>query len=107
MQSNSWLGYIWLTFNSWITYVWSGTTVAFALLSFQDYTFIIATAVGAFYARRSFLVNRAEKLASIADMKRRTDIYEEWLKNKDPNSDNDVLKVQNVSQTFEKSETLV
>jgi len=105
MQDNSWPGLIWSTINSWITYVWSGTTIAFALLSFQDYTFIIGTAVGAYYARRSYLINKAEKEASIADMKRRTDIYDAWLQTKNPNDPPETLHI--VTEALAKSDTLV
>lgn len=91
-QIHNWISNAVSTFSSWITYVWAALTGVTAVLSFQDYTFIIGTVVGAVCAVRTYRINRAEKLASIeekiasiADKQRRTDLYAEWLKNADPN----------------------
>ena len=75
---------IWNTINSWVTYLWATITAGTALLALQDYTFIVGTVIGAIYTIRTFRVNRAEKLASIADMKRRTDLYADYLKKTNP-----------------------
>lgn len=83
------------TVGSWITYLWATVTAGTALLSLQDYTFIIGTVVGAIYTIRTFRVNRAEKLASIADKQRRTDLYAEWLKNYDPAKPPAALEIVN------------
>lgn len=72
------------TVGSWITYLWATVTAGTALLSLQDYTFIIGTVIGAIYTIRTFRINRAEKLASIADKQRRTELYADFLKNYDP-----------------------
>lgn len=83
-QVQNWVSNALNTAGSWITYLWATVTAGTALLSLQDYTFIIGTVVGAIFTIRTFRVNRAEKLASIADMQRRTDLYAEWLKSRDP-----------------------
>jgi len=83
-QLQNGLSYIWNTINSWITYFWATVTAGTALLSLQDYTFIIGTVIGAIYTIRTFRVNRAEKLAVIAATKERTKLYADYLKNIDP-----------------------
>lgn len=81
---NTWISNALNTITSWITYVWAAVTGVTAILSFQDYTFIIGTAIGAVCAIRTAMINRAEKLASIADKQRRTDLYAAFLNNYDP-----------------------
>lgn len=83
-QVQNWIQNALNTIGSWITYLWATVTAGTALLSLQDYTFIIGTVVGAIFTIRTFRINRAEKLASIADMQRRTDLYAEFLRNYDP-----------------------
>lgn len=83
-QVQNWIHNALSTVGSWITYLWATVTAGTALLSLQDYTFIIGTVVGAIYTIRTFRVNRAEKLASIADKQRRTDLYADFLRNYDP-----------------------
>ncbi|MCC3733720.1 hypothetical protein LLS47_12355 [Rouxiella badensis] len=83
-QIHNWFNNALSTFTSWITYVWAALTGVTAVLSFQDYTFIIGTVVGAVCAVRTYRINRAEKLASIAAMQRRTDLYAQYLDRIDP-----------------------
>lgn len=83
-QVQSWIQNALNTIGSWITYLWATVTAGTALLSLQDYTFIIGTVVGAIYTIRTYRINKAAQLASMADKKRRTDLYAEFLNNYDP-----------------------
>lgn len=83
-QVQNWIHNALSTVGSWITYLWATVTAGTALLSLQDYTFIIGTVVGAICTIRTYRINKAAKLASIADEKRRTDLYAEFLRNYDP-----------------------
>ncbi len=83
-QTQNWISNALNSIGSWITYLWATITAGTALLSLQDYTFIIGTVIGAIYTIRTFRVNRAEKLAVIAATKERTKLYADYLKNIDP-----------------------
>lgn len=83
-QAQNWISNAINSIGSWITYLWATVTAGTALLSLQDYTFIIGTVVGAIYTIRTYRINKAAKLASIADEKRRTDLYADFLRNYNP-----------------------
>lgn len=83
-QVQNWIHNALSTVGSWITYLWATVTAGTALLSLQDYTFIIGTVIGAIYTIRTYRINKAAQMASMADKQRRTDLYAEWLKNQDP-----------------------
>lgn len=94
-QLHNWFSNALNTIGSWITYLWATVTAGTALLSLQDYTFIIGTVIGAIYTIRTYRINKAAQLAAMADKQRRTDLYAEWLKNYDPSKPPAALEIVN------------